>query len=313
MKPEGTNPPDSTRSASWAEQPLEWPRATGHVGLLMSALEVRQKRQQRRRLLRTAGGAVALLAAGLAWWLVPQHQSPPGLAVASLGTASVSRPERTILPDGSIVEQKAGTEITVSFQAGSPGTRHITLHRGEAHFEVAKDPARTFVVEARGVRVRAVGTAFSVGVGESSIDTLVTEGTVAVDPAPDHRPAPGGASAPDAAILLQAGQRVVVDTSKPVVAAAAVIPASADDISRILAWRVPRLEFNETPLWEVVSLLNQHSGSRISLAHPHLGRLEISGVLRADNIDPLLQMLQTNYHIRVTRRPGGDIELAQHR
>jgi transmembrane sensor len=43
-----------------------------------------------------------------------------------------------------------------------PGLRQVKLDRGEAWFQVAKDPQRPFVVESGPVRVRAVGTAFSV-------------------------------------------------------------------------------------------------------------------------------------------------------
>jgi transmembrane sensor len=59
----------------------------------------------------------------------------------------------------------------------------VVLERGEAHFQVAKNPARPFVVVARGVEIRAVGTAFSVGLESTRVEVLVTEGQVAVETA----------------------------------------------------------------------------------------------------------------------------------
>ena len=111
-------------------------------------------------------------------------------------------------------------------------------------------------------------------------------------------------------LVLQGGYSVtrLVDLTHPLVAPA-VNPLTTAETSERLVWRVPRLEFNETPLWEVVSLINQHSRSRISLANADLGRLEISGALRADNIEPLLHMLEANYRIKVVHRTLDDIEL----
>jgi ferric-dicitrate binding protein FerR (iron transport regulator) len=107
---------------------------------------------------------------------------------------------------------------------------------------------------------------------------------------------------------VAAGNRVVVNLAQPAVVPV-ITPTTEAEVGSKLAWRVPRLEFNETALSEVVGLLNRQSGNRINLASPELGRVEISGALRADNIEPLLQMLETNYGIRVVRAPDGRIEL----
>src|SRR3546814_20539025 len=49
---------------------------------------------------------------------------------------------------------------------------------GEAWFQVAHDAHRPFVVDIGSVRVRAVGTAFSVRQNPEGVDILVTEGVV---------------------------------------------------------------------------------------------------------------------------------------
>src|SRR3546814_16020939 len=61
-----------------------------------------------------------------------------------------------------------------------PKVRQIALKSGEAWFQVAKDRARPFVVEIGDVRVRAVGTAFSVRREANGVDVQVTEGVVEV-------------------------------------------------------------------------------------------------------------------------------------
>ncbi|MGH7958351.1 MAG: FecR family protein, partial [Opitutaceae bacterium] len=210
-----------------------------------------------------------------------------------------------VLPDGSVAELNQGAQFTIDFSAGSQGARTVSLTKGEAHFQVAKLPERPFVVRVAGVSFRAVGTAFSVGLSGSSIEMLVTEGRVAVETRE------GGADSRNVAAVVDAGNRVVVDAFATQTLAVSAVSAAVSQ--QKLAWRIPRLEFNETPLSEVVGLLNQHSGKWISLATADLGRLQISGALRADNIEPLLQILETTYRIKVNRLPNGEIVLVPDR
>jgi transmembrane sensor len=157
--------------------------------------------------------------------------------------------------------------------------RHVRLARGVAHFEVAKDASRPFVVIAAGVEVRAVGTAFSVQIDEGRVEVIVTEGRVAVG----HTHAlPAATSAvvveenskaPDAHAFVDAGQQAVVDISSNQTSAPPPRIASLPEgeLAQRLAWRVPRLEFSATPLAEAVALLNQHGRVRLTLADPALG------------------------------------------
>jgi transmembrane sensor len=211
------------------------------------------------------------------------------------------------------VELKGGAEIAVNFEAEGPGVRRVRLLQGEAHFQVRKNPARPFVVEAGGVEFRAVGTAFSVAVASDSVKMLVTEGRVAVarDASQVLPPAVGeDGIARTAAVSVGVGERVVIDVTKtPTTATPEVIATTLSERAEMLAWRTPHLEFNEMKLAQVVDLLRQHSGARINLGSARLDGLEISGVLRADNVEPLLQMLEANYHINAVRNADGSITL----
>ena len=58
-----------------------------------------------------------------------------------------------MLPAGSRAELRDDARLSTEFTAG---VRRVVLDRGEAHFEVQKDPARPFVVVAGRLEVRAV-------------------------------------------------------------------------------------------------------------------------------------------------------------
>ena len=70
------------------------------------------------------------------------------------------------------------------------------------------------------------------------------------------------------------------------------------ELNERLAWRVPRLELDETPLSEVVAAFNRHGRVRLEIGDRSLGELAISGILRADNAGTLVQVLERNYGIR---------------
>lgn len=293
MTPEPPPPPGPPR---WEENPLEWPRASGHVDALLAAVAFRERRR-RRRLVAGTAAVIALACVGV--FTVTRSPRTPDAP-----RTVVTAPERRTLPDGTLVELRPGAEFVVDFTAASAGPRRVALLHGEALFHVARNPARPFVVDAGGSAFRAVGTAFSVNLSPDSVALLVTEGRVAVEPA---RPAAAPPAAAAPAPIIAAGFRAVISpasSAPPVVA-----PVSPADTQSALAWRVPRLEFSATPLTEVVRLLNEHSGRRLRLATPDLGRVEISGALRANNLDPLFQILRTTYRIEATEAPDGTILL----
>lgn len=298
MKPNPVTPP--VPAVKWEERPLDWPRASGQVDQLLEALKVRERRQRRRRAA-AASSAVLLLLCGI--WIFSLYRPTAGNAPAvAVQSYRITAPERRTLPDGSLVELQPGAELAVHFSPESSGPRHVALLKGTAFFQVTKNPARPFVVTSGGVGFRAVGTAFSVGLGQSAVEMIVTEGRVAIDEAT------AAATVREGVPLVVAGNRAVVDLARPT-AIPVITPTTEAEVSGKLAWRVPRLEFNETPLSEVIGLLNGQNGHRLSLASPDLGRVEISGALRADNLEPLLQMLAANYGIRAVRAADGQIEL----
>lgn len=175
-------------------------------------------------------------------------------------------------------------------------------------FEVAKNPARPFVVAAGKVEIRAVGTAFCVNLKGSEVGVLVTEGRVSV-----RNTAVNGERADTPGVrplaVVDAGRRVVVDFALAASTHPMVQAVPAPEIADLLAWRVPRLEFDSTPLTDVIAAVNRQGSIKITLANPKLGRLPLSGVLRADNIGVLIQILDTSYHIKAEHRGENEIVL----
>jgi transmembrane sensor len=292
--PRGT-PPVAPSPATEPSTVLDWVRATGQGRQLRDELELFLRRR-RRRCAQLAGTGAVLLIGALGFWQ-PWRTPAPLAADSSVPSTFVSRPESRPLPDGSVAELKRGAEVATAF---SEHERRVVLRHGTAHFAVVRDAARPFVVEAAGVEVRAVGTAFAVEVAESGVDVLVTEGKVAVQ-APAAK-----ATAPT---TLAAGDRAVVERGTT---APRVTSLSPEEVRQRLAWRVPRLEFVGTPLAQVVVMCNEHATAlrraRLVLADPSLGAVRVSGLLRADDLDSLLRLLEGEFGI-VADPSEGEIRL----
>jgi transmembrane sensor len=259
-----------------------------------------RKRRRRRAAFGSVGTCIVLFGIGLVAWNPPRvadQLSPP--------TAVVVKPARQSLPDGSVVELKGDARIAVQYTVNA---RRVVLQMGEAHFDVQKDSERPFVVSAGGVDVRAVGTAFSVALGSTAVEVLVTNGRVAVD----KSAAPAAADLPSRQpplATLEAGKRAVVGiepSATPTVSD--ILPAELD---QRLAWRSPRLEFTRTPLAEAVALLNQHAGpsaARLEIVDHAVAKMRVSGVFRADNTDAFILLMEGAFGIK-SERAGNTIAL----
>jgi transmembrane sensor len=202
------------------------------------------------------------------------------------------------LPDGSRIELKDGTRVVVQY---SETERRVKLTGGEAHFTVWKDRARPFIVDAGGVEVRAVGTAFNVRLGENAVEVLVTEGRVKVAGEQGARSLESGAK-PEP-LFISIGERAVVPFAGSGEQAPVITPVTVDDISRELDWQAPWLQFKETPLAEAVAEFNRLNRHQIVVADPALNQRRIGGRYRPDNVEGFVRMLNTSSPPRPRNRP----------
>ncbi len=290
-------------------------------GVASAILDRLAERTRRRRTRRVQAGIAAslILAAGLFYFQQPAvtPDATPSRQTA-VAQAALPDPVRK-LPDGSIVELNTGAEIEVRYSAEA---RHVKLVKGEAFFRVEKDPGRPFFVEANGVVVRAVGTAFSVQMQTAAVEVVVKEGIVDVGRVPatgvsDGQPpadavrVKAGKSVRVALLLLRPANRIAPG---PATAPAPTEPEpiaqpqalTDEQMDARLAWRIPRIEFEGMALGEAVARLNRHNRLQLRLESAALVPFRVSGTFRSDNPEGFVRMLeQTN--VAVSERRGDDL------
>lgn len=206
---------------------------------------------------RAIAAGIASLAAGSGAWLAWRSR---GVKYVS----GVGELRQLSLPDGSSMSLNTDTEARIHF---TESVREIQLTRGEAHFEVAKNPARPFIVRSGDLTVTAVGTAFSVRADRGRVDVTVTEGVVELAQADRRR--------------VSANERAIVTAARAV----EVRPIDREEAERRLAWRAGMVAFNGEPLAEAVAEVNRHNRRRIVIDDPALAGRPVVGMFRANDID----------------------------
>ena len=204
--------------------------------------------------------------------------------------ARIALIEERRLEDGSLVALNRGAEIRVNFSAK---LRSVELSRGEAHFQVAKNPDRPFVVTAHGVQVRAVGTAFDVRLKSAAVEVVVTEGKVRVE-SPES---PG--SKPNES-FVEAGQRTVVSLAPATPASVASVTPT--EVDALLAWQPRLLDFTDASLRSIVAEFNRRNAPiQLVIADPALADTVLNASLRSDNIEGFLRLLDGGFGIKAER------------
>ena len=86
---------------------------------------------------------------------------------------------KVTLSDGSIVHLNAGSSLKYPQQFNTTGNRKVFL-QGEAFFKVNKDEKRPFIVEAKDIAIKVLGTEFNVNTSSLNhyADCILVEGSV---------------------------------------------------------------------------------------------------------------------------------------
>ncbi len=159
------------------------------------------------------------------------------------------------LADGTAVNLNSDTSLSVSYEA----TRRLArMTKGDAHFDVARDSARPFIVETPHATVSVTGTAFTVSVREAASSVYVTSGSVV-------------ARGDEAQVSLSPGEAVDID------AQGAPSPVEAFDEHMVLAWRDGVARFRDERLKEVVWVLNRYFDKAIAFDAVEIGDLRVTG------------------------------------
>lgn len=192
------------------------------------------------------------------------------------------------LPDGTTVSAGGKTALVATLL---PHSRTVVLSRGDAYFQVARDPGRPFTVRAGSTTIADIGTAFDVKVLDGVI-VSVAEGRVRVSAKVMTNPD---------IVQLEAGQSLALQTFNKVPAVTTINPAEVG------GWRQGRLQYVDEPLAGVVADLSRYSTRRIVVGDANVANLRVTGVVFLDNINGWLASLESTFRVNVATNGNGTV------
>lgn len=222
---------------------------------------------------RVAAAIVLIVGLGLGW----QQWGPVGdPAVVEIETKAGERRELT-LPDDSRILLEEDSRIAY---AEDFAERTLTLE-GAARFSVTSDPQRPFTIQAGDLKTTVLGTQFTVRAypNEESASVKVAEGRVAVE-------VPAGEQADDPQRReVAAGE--AVEYQKQASSLVTAPPPGPNEN----AWVTGVLHFEDVPLGEVVTVLEDYYNVTIETQNPALNNCRIRITFAQEPLDNVLEQL----------------------
>lgn len=232
----------------------------------------------RRRLL-LGGGAIAA-SVGAAGWLAWRQ--------IGLVRIRTSRGEirRVPLSDGTLAVVNTQSALKADI---TPDQRAVSVDEGEAWFQVANGQSKPFLVAVGEVRVRAIGTSFSVRRMDRGAMVQVTDGEAETWCVSD----------PGRVVRLAKGERAYIAPN-----AAPAVALKADlEIDRSLGWRNGLIILQGDTLGEAAAEFNRYNERQIRVADPQLAKQTYVGRFRTNEPEAFVQAVTQTLGARVETTP----------
>ncbi len=193
--------------------------------------------------------------------------------------ASGNLTKDVILPDGSSVLLNANSTLEYPEEFGAK--RSVNL-AGEGYFDVEKG-RKSFRIHVGNSQVTVLGTQFNVKETNDEISVLVTSGTVRFGNA-------------ERSIDLVSGQegKIIIDRNT-------LQLNHTPDLNKI-AWVTGEFDFKNTRLSEVISTLESHFETSISLSNTSIGKCEVTGSFDTKDLKTILQDICTVLDLKLEYR-----------
>lgn len=192
------------------------------------------------------------------------------------------------LPDGTLIEVNSDSHLEVQL---SENKRRVTLIRGEAFFDVAKDENRPFEVYAGNRVVTVIGTRFSVHHQDRNFEVAVEEGVVKLGP---NKPSNDSRET----TILRAGDVVLAnpyssdETLK-------VAEADIDFVAKELSWRKGYVVFDGHTVSQAIDEFNRYNITKMVYHGASSNEIKISGRFSSQNVDGFTRLLSDGFGYQI--------------
>lgn len=229
-----------------------------------------------------SGLAVMLVCAGLALFGRQQYVQWQAAPLSSeVQTTAVAQILTRTLDDGSVVTANANSAMEIVFYRHQ---RLVKLSRGEAIFEVTKDPERPFVVETPQAKVTVLGTRFAVNQLSKKVRISVDHGRVQVLRKDGY----------GQTLILGNGEVAEIDHDAP----HKVNRNAADSFS----FTSGRIVFDRADMFEVADTLSRYRNLTVKATFAGEQTPKVNAVLKVTEVESFIQTLPQSVPVALQRR-----------
>lgn len=190
-------------------------------------------------------------------------------------TVSAEKGQRAFvtLPDSTKVWLNSDTKISYPADYGMK-ERNVALV-GEAYFEVAKNPAKRFIVETKGMQVEALGTAFNINAyrNDNKIIASLFSGSVRV-------------SYEDHIAILKPHESVKIDLLTQ-----DFLQYEDNNMKDIALWRENEITFDGESLEEIACIINRLYNTTIYIEDESLKKECYIGTVRNNSLENFIDII----------------------
>jgi transmembrane sensor len=241
---------------------------------------IRKETVSIRAWLRVAAVFMVLLAGG---WLYYNYEHK---ASSFIAVHSDEHVVTDTLPEGTVVT--LNKQSSIRYAASFAGNARKVELEGEAFFDVTPDKNKPFLVYAKGVLIRVIGTSFNVKAAKVGTEVIVETGRVEV-------------TSNEHTISLGAHEKALVSStnSQP------VKQDNRDDLYNY--YRTNEFECNGLPLGRLVEKLNEVYKAQIVIGDNRLQDLPLTTTFRDESLDEILDVICKTLKITLVRNGAGII------
>ena len=194
------------------------------------------------------------------------------------------------LPDGSRVTLNANSTLYFNAQQFSQQSRSVWM-KGEAFFEVNRlatdeGKAAKFAVHTDDLEVEVLGTEFNVNTRRLSTKVVLTTGKIRLNLARMEGNLP---------IIMHPGEMVTYTSEQKTVKKENV------NLNVHTAWKQHELIFEDTPVREIIALLEDNYGLKINLQNKEAANRHYTGTFKNPNPDIILMALTALFKLEMER------------
>ena len=209
------------------------------------------------------------------WWLVQSGSSKMETLVADGKVQTVT------LGDGTVVSLRNGS---LEYPRKFKGDKRNVILTGEAFFEVTKDPAKPFVINAADAEVKVLGTSFSVNTENNQVELIVKTGKVSFTSLKDTTKK----------VFVTAGEKALLSNSN--------ISKELNTDPNFDAWQSNKMNFLNVPLKNVVQTIGEVYGVSFTIKNEDAKQIADVGLtvdFKDQSLETVIKELEiiTAYHV----------------